>query len=131
MNQCITALLAVFFLCAAYSPVLVADSFSRLQDPTRPDSRVISTRTAAKSRKLVLNSTLVGPDGRSAIINGVRVREGQYVQGALISRIQADSVLIKRNGRQQRLRFGVQTRRVTQTQPQKAAEEKNSATAAR
>lgn len=89
-------------------PVMAKDSFSSVQDPTRPDNRTYSSVPAKKKLvPLVLSSTMMGPANRRAIINGVSVREGKKIEGARIISIRSHSVVVKRNGRKEVLRFQV------------------------
>lgn len=72
-----------------------------LQDPTRPTSpdRSASTRAAGPDPGgWTLNSTLVAPNRRVAVINGVQVSEGESVDGARVVKIRKSDVLMQIQG---------------------------------
>lgn len=69
-----------------------------LVDPTRPPG-VSSAKPAGPAKpRWVLNSTLIAPQRRVAIINGQRVVRGDKVNGATVIGIDAGGVLLRKNG---------------------------------
>ncbi|XOV89041.1 MAG: hypothetical protein ACFHX7_03920 [Pseudomonadota bacterium] len=74
--------------------LLLADA---LTDPTRPPARyapVLEPSVKARSG-LLLESILISPYRRIAIINGLRVREGDAVDGSIVTRISRASVSLR------------------------------------
>ena len=69
---------------------------SDLVDPTRPSYVVSGTAAHAESvrKKYRLNSVLVGELRRMAVINGQRVREGEWVGEAKVTRINKSGVTL-------------------------------------
>ncbi len=74
---------------------------SALIDPTRPASygQAAAAHASESRRGWTLDSTLVAPDRRVAVINGKRVSEGESVDGARIIEIRKLDVLIQADGR--------------------------------
>lgn len=72
-----------------------------LIDPTRPVSqgRSMPVRPATVQSGWTLNSTLVAPTRRVAVINGKRVSEGESVDGARVIEIRKLDVLIQTTGK--------------------------------
>lgn len=75
----------------------VAAEEPAVADPTRP-YQVIETSEApgVQSRGLELTAVLVSASRRVAIINGEIYREGERVNGELISRIESGAIRIRR-----------------------------------
>lgn len=73
-----------------------------LSDPTAPDARPGATPSAG-GVVWRLQFTLVAPGRRVAILNGIRVREGDVVAGATVVRIGAGEVLLRVGGRRVRV----------------------------
>lgn len=78
---------------------------SPLADPTRPG---VSPAGEAKVRvekadALTLNSTLVSPQRRVAVINGQVMQKGQMVAGATLVAVEPGFVLLHRGGEKIRL----------------------------
>ncbi len=71
-----------------------------LVDPTRPpDLLPVSVDDPTGSGgAFVLNSLLISPHRRIAIINGTRVKEGDQIGGAEVVEITAGGVLLKAEG---------------------------------
>ncbi len=67
-----------------------------LRDPTRP-TRVQEAAPAQRDRALTVSAVFVSGDRRLAIVNGQRVREGDAINGAIVSNIEADKVSFLRN----------------------------------
>lgn len=88
----------IFFLLAAGCPVL-AQAGSSLNDPTAPPSGGRSEASdAQKSRRqpLTLQSTIVSPQRRLAVINSRIYLEGDKLDGARLVRILPGEVILVR-----------------------------------
>lgn len=85
---------------------LHADEFI---DPTRPPMVLRSPGVEQKSpaTELKLDTVLVSPGRRVAVINGNVLREGDEVGGATIEQIDLQGVVINRGGQQVTLRLGL------------------------
>lgn len=72
-----------------------------LVDPTRPAApgRPTPAVSTAPRHVWTLDSTLVAPDRRVAVINGTRVSEGEVVDGARVIEIRELDVVIQTAGR--------------------------------
>jgi hypothetical protein len=86
-----------------------------LGDPTRPPAGFNLAVSGAKAADgppsaLVLESVLIHPDARSAIISGERVALGQKIRGLRLVRVEGAEVLLLGGGEQRRLKLypGVQ-----------------------
>lgn len=96
-TKALASLLIFYTLIAAslvHSDVLI--------DPTRPSTS--SKQTSLKqetvpSRRLILESTLVAPNRRIAVVNGKLVREGDSVDGARVITIRKSVVLVETSSR--------------------------------
>lgn len=75
-----------------------------LSDPTAPVHRM-GVGGAASAPLWTLQSTLIGPQRRVAVINGIVVREGAVIDGAVVVSIDYASVLLKVDGRRLHLRL--------------------------
>lgn len=95
-----------------------ANALAALADPTRPASFGTRSRASAPKRGPVLQSTLVSPSRRIAIINGRTYGLGARVSGAVITEIRPYEVTLKRNGREIQLRFFPKL--ITHKTPQRA-----------
>ncbi|MDY6983534.1 MAG: general secretion pathway protein GspB [Pseudomonadota bacterium] len=85
-----------------------------LVDPTAPLRLTVAPETSgegdglfgfldAVSSNYALSSVLIRSGDRFAVINGERVREGDSVAGARVTRIEPDHVMLNLNGRDQRV----------------------------
>ena len=77
-----------------------------LIDPTRPATKqktTSSVHVGGAHRSWTLESTLVAPNRRVAVINGKLVSEGESVEGALIIKIRKLEVLIQTPSRRMTL----------------------------
>lgn len=92
-------------LCAL--PLALPAGAAALLDPTRPAHRDRSgaVHPGSVSRGWQLDSTLVAPDRRVAVINGKRVSETEWVDGAQVIEIRKLDVLIQANGRRRTLQL--------------------------
>ena len=69
-----------------------------LIDPTRPTTVPLpnlTARTALLPPSWKLESTLIAPDRKVAVINGRLVTEGELIDGARVISIRKNSVLVK------------------------------------
>ncbi|HDS1196650.1 MSHA biogenesis protein MshK [Shewanella algae] len=65
-----------------------------LRDPTMPAQGVNLPAKEQGGQGLVLSSLLSGPQGKRAVINNQIYRQGDRIQGVVLSRIDQDSVLL-------------------------------------
>lgn len=65
-----------------------------LRDPTMPAQGVNLLAKEQGGQGLILSSLLSGPQGRRAVINNQIYRQGDRIQGVVLSRIDQDSVLL-------------------------------------
>ena len=86
------------------TPLWANDVLDNLADPTRPSSRG-AVVTSVSQGGLLLQSTLVSPRQRVAVINGQRVAVGDHIQGATVTDIQSFQVTLQRAGRDIALRL--------------------------
>lgn len=80
-----------------------SDPFGNLVDPTKPFQPAVETHepapaqaAAPRPRRLVLQSVLISPVSRQAIINGRKVVVGDVLEGATIEAIRPHEVVIRR-----------------------------------
>lgn len=71
-----------------------------LQDPTRPANWQILRQSAKPAVAFQLNYILTSDQRQQAIINGQKVSEGDWISGAKVLRITADSVTLSVDGHQ-------------------------------
>ncbi len=93
----------LLMLLAAGAQAHTSDPLAGLADPTQP-----YTAHAGSYRRhagLVLQSTLVSPLQRLAVINGHAFTVGEHVGGARIVQIRPYGVILNRAGRRQLLRL--------------------------
>lgn len=111
-------LLAVRFLmcaaCMAGSPLSTVAA-ENLADPTRPPSTLAVTgSTTDKTADVpVLQSVLISPYRKVAVINGEALQVGDRLDDARVSRIAEAEVVLVRGGRTQTLKLfpGIEKRR--------------------
>ncbi len=65
-----------------------------LRDPTMPAQGVNLPAKEQGGQGLILSSLLSGPQGRRAVINNQIYRQGDRIQGVVLSRIDQGSVLL-------------------------------------
>ncbi len=94
-----------------------AGAANALPDPTRPSGFAARSAHAAPAGPAgpVLQSTLVAPDRKTAIISGKQVRIGDTFQGAVITDITAYEVRMSKGGRETRLRLAPKLTKETGT----------------
>ena len=70
---------------------------AELRDPTRPSyiSNETASYLAEVQNRYELSSVLVGDNRRSAVINGKRVTEGDWIDSARVEKIGKSGVTIK------------------------------------
>ena len=92
--------LALLFMCLSGSALA-------LNDPTRPTdpAAYFGTHNTSKRGDWSLQSILFAADRKVAVINGVRVQEGDRVGSARVFRIHDSYVLLKTGGRTLTLRL--------------------------
>lgn len=89
-----TMLLALAFLAGG-----VASEEAPLRDPMQPyEYTQVPGTSAAAPRRLVLTAVIVAPKRRVAVINGAIHREGDWIDGAQITRIETQVVHLRRGG---------------------------------
>ena len=117
MSEC-TRILLLLALIAPFA--VVKDSAAQdavVRDPTRPfvqtEPSTGGTRTA--SAGLDLTAVIVSPSRRIAVINGRFYREGERVNGELITGIEPGAIRIRRNGED--IQIKVNQNRVVTTRP--------------
>lgn len=97
--------LATVYVLALVGVPAMAES---LPDPTRPMDVVTSSRVGAapiESYGPVLQSTLVSPHRRSAVISGQPVKIGDTFAGSVVVDISSYEVRMSRAGRETSLRL--------------------------
>ncbi len=84
-------------LCAAFLILPLESLADALADPTRPPARYapVIEPTVRASARLQLESILISPYRRVAIINGLRVKEGDVVGDSVVTRISRASVSMR------------------------------------
>lgn len=83
------------YLVLAVAPAVAA---AELADPTRPPAAIGSTSRAADVGGPVLQSVLIAPGRREAMINGQTVKVGHTIGDARVEKI-AESEVVLRNGK--------------------------------
>jgi MSHA biogenesis protein MshK len=91
---------ALWLLLLASTPVLAQPPLS---DPTAPLQRPGGRVRDATQPSWQLQSTLVAPERRVAVINGVVVGENDSIDGARVVAIESTTVLLDAGGRALRL----------------------------
>lgn len=72
---------------------------TEFRDPTRPWQQPVERQTVQPSRSFVVNAIFVSSRRRLAIVDGVRVRVGDSVRGAVVTDISKDQVTLEIAGR--------------------------------
>lgn len=93
--------------CLGYTAALAASpaELKGLADPTRPYTGPAEAGPAAAPTGPVLQSTMISPTARRAVISGRSYRVGDKVDGAVITDIQPYEVSLRRGDRESRLRM--------------------------
>lgn len=84
-------ILALGLFCLTGRPVLAADAWGGLPDPTRPPSLGARTTEGGSA----LQTTLVSPTRKLAIINGRTVGLGDTIGGSVVTDIRSYEVVLK------------------------------------
>jgi MSHA biogenesis protein MshK len=91
-------LLALFLASASVGLALDAGA-QQLRDPTRPPARLASASgdgtAAPRSAGLSLQSVLIAPDRRSAIIDGSLLQIGDSISGFKVMKIEEEAVTLR------------------------------------
>lgn len=84
--------------------VHAAEDLRKLPDPTRPyTGQAVSGVLSVTGPEL--QSTMISPTFRRAVINGRTYQQGDKIDGAVITNIQSYEVTLKQGGRETRLRL--------------------------
>lgn len=97
----------LWFGCAAAAAASIAD-LKGLADPTRPYTAGTGPTVTTPTPEVtgpVLQSTMISPTGRRAVISGRTYHVGEKIGGAVITDIQPYEVTLKRGDRETRLRL--------------------------
>ena len=115
-------------MCVLTGPALAQTA----NDPTRPpagfDAGVAEGDAADGGGGITLQSVMISPTGRAAIINGVMVRQGEKYGDAVLVRVAESEVVLKSGSESQVLKLypGVEKRAAVQA-PAKGAPRKRKA----
>ena len=82
-----------------------AEELSKLPDPTRPHRPGAETPAGEAVTGPELQSTMISPTFRRAIISGRTYKQGDRIDGAVVTVIQSYEVTLKQGGREMRLRL--------------------------
>lgn len=86
-------------LLAWVLPALMATSQAQaLEDPTRPPDFRAAPSATAEIKQYSLDSIVIGPDRRVAVIDGTARREGEQFNGKTLVRIYPDRVKLREQG---------------------------------
>jgi len=80
-----------------------AEELSKLPDPTRPYRSEVGARETVTGPEL--QSTMISPTFRRAIISGRTYKQGDKIDGAVITVIQSYEVTLRQGGQETRLRL--------------------------
>lgn len=100
MAGCVMRKLVRYALIGFLLAVLFPDVFAQqLRDPTRPPSFVAPTGAdAVRESDLVLQTVLISPERRAAIINGRLLRLGENISGMQLMSISEGEVKLRGRG---------------------------------
>ena len=115
-NLSYSLFLFLFFVPGEYVPgefvsgvcvpgICVQSVYAERKDPTRPATYVASGQGELNSAVPVLNSILIGPGRRLAIVDGHVFKEGERHKGLLVAKIKSDRVLVSTNNKTLMLRL--------------------------
>ncbi len=91
------------------APASADDALAGLVDPTRPGGE--------RQAGLVLQSTLVSPERKLAVINGRLVSVGEKLGHAVVTDITSHEVVLNNAGRETRLRLTPKLERQSKAKP--------------
>lgn len=89
---------SMIFLLASGSLLANETNVPDVRDPTTPLGHVTATASASGAPQFALNSILISPQRKLAIINGSTLREGQTLPGTgnvKVQRISAQAVVLQ------------------------------------
>ena len=78
---------------------LTAFSFNVKADPTRPDVNVEAAKQMASQFEYTLSMIMKNKNSDYAIINGVMLKEHDFIAGAVVKRILDSKVILEKNGK--------------------------------
>lgn len=81
----------------------MSTSWAALHDPTRPVMSALTQASSPKEGNYILQSILIGPMRRLAMINGQIVGSGSSIQGARVLAIDKNRVVLLIDGRKETL----------------------------
>ncbi|MDH5534224.1 MAG: MSHA biogenesis protein MshK [Betaproteobacteria bacterium] len=114
------------WLAAAIALMPAAAGAQGLNDPTRPPAGMLGSDSAAlgTSSAPVLQSVIISPAGKAAIINGEMVRLGGTIGGARLVSVLESEVVLKEGGEEQVLKLypGVEKSAAGEADSRRAAE---------
>jgi MSHA biogenesis protein MshK len=119
-------------LAAALALMLYSTSVAaQANDPTRPPAGFdtgVAEGDADSGGGMMLQSVMISPTGRAAIINGVMVKQGEKYGDAVLVRVAESEVVLKSGSESQVLKLypGVEKRAAAQA-PAKGAPRKRKA----
>lgn len=88
------------------APGTATEELRQLPDPTRPYQPGTAPVTAQEAvTGPELQSTMISPTFRRAVISGRTYKQGDKIDGAVITNIQPYAVTLKRGGRETQLRL--------------------------
>ncbi len=90
------------FVCMT---VLVIAPVYALDDPTRPASYQAQAAAQPAGKDFSLDSIMIGPDRRVAVIDGIARREGDSFNGTRLLRVYPDRVELREQGGTQTLNW--------------------------
>jgi hypothetical protein len=112
-------------MIAALSVSVVAsadDRFAGIVDPTRPaDTRVVEVEPVSVGP--VLQSTMIAPGTKRAVISGKTYTVGERVGSATVTDIRPYEVVLDQGGREQRLRLVPSLAKQSARSPSRSAKE--------
>ncbi|MDZ7670263.1 MAG: hypothetical protein U5Q16_12890 [Gammaproteobacteria bacterium] len=85
-------------LLLALLPIAAAAGTEGLRDPTRPLTAAAPAAVPDQRGRPVLQSLLIGPDRRLAVIDGQPMSEGEERRGMKLWEIHANGVVVSVNG---------------------------------
>ena len=90
-REFLTRTLIMFILAGA----MTVSFAQQIADPTRPPAVMLDPESAEAVRGPVLQSIMIGPHRRSAIISGERVQVGSTYAGARVAAIRETEVVLR------------------------------------
>lgn len=102
------ALIRVFSVLLLSAAVMVEANTPDVRDPTTPLGHLTNNAISSGAQQFALNSILISPQRKLAIINGSTLREGQTVPGSAnvtVLRISAQEVVLQLANQTQVLRL--------------------------